>query len=29
MLDNVWKAARERLAQLEMTYDPWTIRNRA
>ena len=27
MLDNVWKAARERLAQLEMTCDPWTIRN--
>lgn len=27
MLDNAWKAARERLAQLEMMLDPWTIRN--
>ena len=27
MLDNVWKAARERLTQLELVCDPWTIRN--
>ena len=27
MLDNAWQAARERLAQLEMMYDPWTIRH--
>jgi ubiquinone/menaquinone biosynthesis C-methylase UbiE len=27
VLDNTWKAARERLAQLEMVWDPWTIRN--
>jgi SAM-dependent methyltransferase len=26
-LDNEWKAARERLAQLEAVWDPWTIRN--
>jgi len=27
MLDNVWKGARERLMQLELMLDPWTIRN--
>jgi 2-polyprenyl-3-methyl-5-hydroxy-6-metoxy-1,4-benzoquinol methylase len=26
-LDNKWIAARERLAQLEAVWDPWTIRN--
>ena len=26
-LNNEWKAARERLAQLETVWDPWTIRN--
>ncbi len=26
-LDNEWKAARERLTQLETVWDPWTIRN--
>lgn len=26
-LSNEWKAARERLAQLEAVWDPWTIRN--
>jgi ubiquinone/menaquinone biosynthesis C-methylase UbiE len=26
-LGNEWKSARERLAQLEMVWDPWTLRN--
>ncbi len=27
LLSNEWKAARERLSQLEAVWDPWTIRN--
>ena len=27
VLDNAWKAARERLALIETVWDPWTIRN--